>query len=79
MENENGHGKGMEKSGNMKNLPKVMDFCDSVMEFCDSVMEFYQFYPQFVLKNWVRYYRTYVIMVIVRNKEIYQSSIKVVP
>ena len=44
MENENGHGKGMEKSGNMKHWPKVM-------EFCDSVMEFYQFYPQFVLKK----------------------------
>ena len=32
----------MEKSWNMKNWPKVM-------EFCDSVMELYQFCPQFVL------------------------------
>ena len=32
----------MEKSWNMKNWPKVM-------EFCDSFMEFYQFCPQFVL------------------------------
>ena len=32
----------LEKSWNMKNWPKVM-------EFCDSVMEFYQFCPHFVL------------------------------
>ena len=31
----------MEKSWNMKNLPKVM-------EFCYSIMEFYQFCPQIV-------------------------------
>ena len=32
----------MEKLWNMKNWPKVI-------EFCDSVMEFYQFCPPFVL------------------------------
>ena len=42
LENENSHGKVMEKLWNKKNWPKVM-------EFCDSVMEFYQFCLQFVL------------------------------
>ena len=42
LENENGYGRVMENSWNMKNWPKVM-------EFCDSVIEIYQFYAQFVL------------------------------
>ena len=42
LENENDHRKVMEKSWNMKNWPKVM-------EFLGSVMEFYQFFPRIVL------------------------------
>ena len=39
MENESGHGKVMEKSWNMKDWPKVMEFCDQSLNFTNFAPE----------------------------------------